>query len=255
MTTVTIIGTFSDDVINTYLMPDPLATSYRIEGSHGNDQIISGWTSDMIFGGKGDDKIWAGSGDDFVSAGNHNDYVDGGNGNDTLLGGAGDDIVHGGKGNDIIHGGSGNDSLYGTKGSNQIFGGTGDDYLNSGNHRSILDGGTGQDILHADMLKGGDHVLTGGADADTFNFVGAHYSKLSLLTITDFTLGEDTFSIDGTSVEDFFDDYLSGALVPAPDLFTDTADGLTIRLDGGDELRFNGLDEQTFVDHYLDAIA
>jgi Ca2+-binding RTX toxin-like protein len=251
MTTVTIIGTFAHDIIDTNLLNDPAATSYRVEASHGDDRITTGWTADFIFGGKGDDYIYAGDGDDYVSAGNHNDFVSGGRGNDYLLGGAGDDVVHGGKGNDYIDGGSGNDMLYGIKGANEIYGGEGDDLLNSGRQRSTLDGGAGEDRIQADMLKGGDHVLTGGADADTFEFLGAASSKTSILTITDFVLGEDTFAIDGTTVEQFFDDYLSGALTPAADLFTDTATGLTIRLDGGDELRFNGLNEADFVDHYI----
>ncbi len=254
MTTVTIIGTFTHDIINTYLTPDPSATTFRVEAGNGDDTVITGWTADQIFGGKGDDTIWSGDGDDYVSSGNHNDFINGGRGNDILDGGAGDDVIHGGKGNDIIYGGSGNDSLYGTKGANEIYGGTGNDLLNTGRQRSTLDGGEGDDILQADMTKGGDHTLTGGADADTFEFIGAAYSKQSMITITDFALGEDTFAIDGTTVEQFFEDYLSGALTPAPDLFTDTATGLTIRLDGGDELRFNGLNEADFVDHYLTAL-
>lgn len=247
MTTVTIIGTFTHDILNTNLTSDPEATSFRVEAGHGDDQVISGWTADQIFGGKGDDKIWAGGGDDYVSAGNHNDFVDGGTGNDILDGGAGDDIVHGGKGNDIIYGGSGNDFLYGTKGSNELYGGTGNDFLNSGLHRSFLYGGDGDDTLQSDMRKGGDHVLEGGFGADTFEFVGQLYSKQSMLTISDFELGVDTFSIDGTSDQQFFDDYM----LNGGDIFVDTTAGVTIVLTGGDELRFEGLEEADFIDHYL----
>lgn len=102
----TIIGTVGDDFI---------------EGTDGDDVIVTG---------SGNDTILALAGDDMVCAGNGDDFVVGMQGSDQLWGGTGDDIVIGGPGNDAVYGENGDDILFGNFGNDTLFGGRGDDFLN-----------------------------------------------------------------------------------------------------------------------------
>lgn len=76
-------------------------------------------------------------------------------GDDTILGGAGDDVILGQGGTDSIEAGAGNDSVDGGDGEDTIVGGPGND---------TLLGGDGSDLFTMDGP--GDHVITGGEDAD-----------------------------------------------------------------------------------------
>jgi Ca2+-binding RTX toxin-like protein len=111
---------------------DPNSTvDLTINGSSGNNSIVTG---------SGNDIISAGDGNDSVNAGAGNDFIDGGSGNDILIGGAGNDTIAGGVGNDTIAGGVGNDTITGGVGNDTVTGGVGDDILtgSSGNDTFVF---------------------------------------------------------------------------------------------------------------------
>jgi Ca2+-binding RTX toxin-like protein len=119
------------------------------------------------------------AGDDLVSSA----YVDAqgdriGDGHDLVYLGAGNDVLQDGLGNDTVHGGIGNDTLTGSSGRNLFFGGYGDDVLSTGVHSSILYGGAGDDRLQARLHSTASHVMTGGAGADRFEFVGTSVDRV-----------------------------------------------------------------------------
>ena len=88
----TIVGTTGDDVI---------------DGTEGNDVIVSR---------DGDDWIDGLAGDDVICADDGNDVVDGGVGTDQIFGGNGADTIDGGENNDVLDGGPGDDTLIGEDG-------------------------------------------------------------------------------------------------------------------------------------------
>lgn len=153
-----------------------------------------------IAGDETAERINAGGADLIIDAAAGNDTVDGGTGWDELFGGEGDDLLRGqgardtldgGEGDDRLFGGDGDDNLLGGDGADRLFGQDGDDTLDGGADRDVYFGGDGNDTF----------VLTGGADV--FN---------------DFTLGEDTFGLSGTSLsfaDLSFSDVGSGAAIEA----------------------------------------
>jgi Ca2+-binding RTX toxin-like protein len=176
-------------------------------GGSGNDTIIGGSGSDTIYGGTDEDFIavadgdesgdlvFAGSGDDTVSAG-ESDTVLGGAGGDSItvfdddadgfggaiFGGSGSDYLKGGNGNDEIGGGAGSDTMLGGSGNDVLFGGSG---AADGADRIFGDGGS-------DTIFGGDaDTVTGGAEADRFDFRVSNLTDASVGVITDFEHGID----------------------------------------------------------------
>jgi Ca2+-binding RTX toxin-like protein len=154
-----------------------LASVYALSG---NDTLV-GWSDG--------DTITAGAGDDWVRGFDGDDVIDGAAGNDTLDGGAGNDTLAGGEGDDLLIGGAGHDRL---------DGGNGNDTLQSGPDASDLLGGAGRDVLVADLSGAGAHQLWGGFDADRFEIVGPSQVGNVIVTIRDFDLGFDAFSVFGT---------------------------------------------------------
>lgn len=123
------------------------------------------------------------------------------------LGGAGDDyLLYWGFNHDgLLKGGDGDDFIEihtGWRGKVRAYGGSGNDHLAvyyNGSHS--LDGGTGKDLIEAGF---GDDVLTGGADADTFDFpvrisegAGTAGDDISFGddVITDFVIGSDRIQL------------------------------------------------------------
>lgn len=212
----------------------------------GDDTVISGDGNDTIFGGDGNDTVRAGDGDDFVLGEDGNDTLYGGRGDDQLFGGDGDDYLHGGHGNDFLSGGAGNDFILGIKGNNTISGGAGDDYISTGDHTSTVDGGADDDWINVRMKKGGDHTLTGGSGADTFEFIQTASRKISDVVITDFELGVDTFLIEGISAFGFL-------LSEEPTYsLTETEAGTVLELGTGDSITFAGVSLEAFNSYYFE---
>lgn len=153
------------------------------------------------------------------------DVVNGNGGNDRIVLYAGDDVANGGEGNDEI---------LGSKGHNILHGNNGNDTLYSGRDTSELFGDAGDDLLVARMQKGGDHVLTGGTGADTFEMFGAATNRTSNVVITDFVAGEDILTIDEVEIDTFN--------LPAGFAFSEDADGNAVLQFGDDEtITFSGL--------------
>ena len=236
-------GSPFDDLIDTFIFTDPSITRFIINADSGDDRIISGSTGDLINAGRGNDVIRAGSGNDYLNAGNGHDEVYGEDGDDVLNGAGGDDYLHGGKGNDTINGGSGNDTILGIKGQNDLFGGPGNDYISTGDNTSIADGGVGSDIINVRMKKGGDHVLTGGEGADTFEFVYAFSDgKASDCVITDYRLGIDTYSVDGIAAEDIFEG--------TGNSYEDVDGSIKLNLATGDFILFEEVSVESYFNYY-----
>ncbi len=206
---------------------------------------VSG-ADDFVFAGAGDDTVISGAGDDFVLGEAGNDTLYGERGDDQLFGGAGDDYLHGGHGNDFLSGGDGNDTILGIKGHNTILGGAGNDYISTGDHTSTVDGGVDDDWINVRMKKGGDHTLTGGTGADTFEFIQTASRKISDVVITDFELGVDTFLIEGLGAFGF-----RNTAEPTYSL-TETEAGTVLELGKGDSITFAGVSLEAFNSYYFE---
>ena len=249
MTIITLTGDAGDNIFDTSALNLPGVTGYEIFAGLGNDRIITNDLPQLIFAGRGDDYIVSGDGADIVNAGNGNDQVFGKGGDDVLNGAGGNDYIDGGKGNDVINGDSGDDFIFGRKGNNVLEGGAGNDIVNTGDHTSVANGGTGDDLMVARLKKGGDHVLTGGEGADTFDFVFQSAKKSADLTITDFELGVDDFIVGGQTDLDWAADLLAGA-----DTFTaeaNEAGDAMLDIGFNDTITFDGVAFAAFVGYYL----
>ncbi|MEM1388282.1 MAG: calcium-binding protein [Pseudomonadota bacterium] len=204
--------------------------------TNSSDRIRALAGNDIVASAEGDDLVWGDGGDDILLGQGGADRLRGGNGNDQLFGGLGNDRLMAGNGDDTLYGGEGDDRLWGNKGNNVLFGEAGNDLLNSGDHTSVLDGGIGDDTLELRGKKGGDHVATGGAGADTFEFGLMSVDSQSDMTITDFELGVDDFSIEGVNSAAYFAG-LDGSVITE-----DNGDAI-LTLGTGDTIRFSGVSE------------
>ncbi|WP_432822900.1 calcium-binding protein, partial [Trichloromonas sp.] len=149
--TDTMNGTTGDDILIS------LGANDTLHGNGGND---------VVDGGEGDDQIYGDDGDDTLLGQAGMDTLYGGNGNDSLYGGEGDDKLYGGNDQDTLDGGVGNDVLDGNSGNDQLFGGEGDDKLYGSEGNDLLDGGVGNDYLEGGI--GNDRYLFGiGSGQDT----------------------------------------------------------------------------------------
>lgn len=115
-------------------------TTYRYDGTDGDDIIYANNRANYVTGYAGNDMIYLLDGDD------------------TAFGGEGNDQIWGGNGNDVLKGVSGNDSLYGEAGNDELWGQKGEDVLQGGDGADILWGGADKDFLY------------GGAGADQFEY-------------------------------------------------------------------------------------
>jgi len=167
--------TATDDTSATFDGGDGMDFIY---GNSASDTLSGGDDTDYISGGGGADNINGGDGADYLFGDAGDDYIEGGAGADTIYGGAGGDEIHGGTGNDLIYGGLGDDTIYGDAGGDSIYAGRGDDnvYISSGNDTVTL--GAGNDTITIDP----NYVESGGTT-----------------TVTDYTYGEDSFSLNGIS--------------------------------------------------------
>lgn len=189
---------------------------------------------------------------DTIVGGPGDEFIFGGAGNDILNGAGGNDYLVGGHGNDVIDGGSGDDIILGSKGHNELSGGAGNDTINTGDHTSTVDGGTGDDLIVARMKKGGDHTLTGGADADTFEFVYQTSKKSADVTITDFELGVDEFVVGGLNAQTWVDSNFAFAEAFGLDLLTEVDGNAVLSIGFNDTITFEGISEAEFEAFYLD---
>ena len=159
------------------------------------DFMAGGARGNGIDGTEARDIIWA-------------DYVDAdGDGftqyADTVMGGAGHDNIKLDGTGDVVMAGDGRDFVIARGQGHRVHGEAGDDYLIARQGGSELDGGAGNDRLVADIRQGGDHVLTGGDGADSFEFLFGATRHAAQTEITDFDLGVDRLSVDGAEIDLF----------------------------------------------------
>jgi Ca2+-binding RTX toxin-like protein len=184
-----------------------------LTGGIGNDTLNGGAGIDTLIGGIGSDAYWVDNAADVVTenAGEGNDILYttvtytlaagssienltlkgnaaiGATGNElgnTIYGNAKNNTLNGQAGNDWLHGKGGNDTLNGGTGDDALFGEDNNDTLNGGDGADSLAGGTGNDIL------------TGGIGNDNFWFDSALNAATNKDTITDFTHGSDTITLN-----------------------------------------------------------
>lgn len=213
-------------------------TLYELVSS--NFQVFANTVShfdhpERLFGAEGQEILWGGL---------YSELLVGGGGNDIVLGGGGNDTLGGNHGNDTLDGGAGNDVIYGHKGNNLLLGGDGNDFISSGDQSSTLEGGAGDDVLQLRMKAGGDHVATGGAGADIFEFVYFDARKQADVVITDFELGIDSLTIGGQDAAAYFSSHAGASL-------TDVAGGALLMLEEGDTIELAGLSVAEINDWYL----
>ena len=167
------------------------------------DITLRGVTRDEFMNGAtGDGVIEGTAGRDII----RDDYVDAdgdaiaASGN-VIMAGAGHDLISLSVSDSVIQAGDGRDFVTIRGPGNLVHGEGGDDYLIARWQGSELDGGAGNDRLVADIRQGGDHVLTGGDGADSFEFLFGATRHAAQTEITDFDLGVDRLSVDGAEID------------------------------------------------------
>ena len=212
---------------------DGIQVEYDIYGNIIQDLETPQEMDDTINGSTGNDHIISGAEDDVVYAKTGDDVVEGGSGNDQLFGADGDDSLSGDGGSDVLYGQAGNDTLYADEvktfetamGSEEnvlqrgtlMSGGGDDDYLIGSNANDNLYGGAGRDVLIGsagnDNIRG-DTDIVGNANIEwftqrsvTYGPTIASYSLLSNHTISVSEEGNDDSLFGGAG-----DDWLYGEL-------------------------------------------
>ncbi|MCP4825388.1 MAG: calcium-binding protein [Shimia sp.] len=180
--------------------PPPVEEGRLVEGTEGDDEIVTEGGNDSILGLGGNDNIIANGGFDTVRGGEGNDRIEGGKQDDFIYGDEGDDALYGHAGDDSLKAGEGNDSLSGNQGADTLLGKEGNDLLRGGDDNDTMNGGQGNDTLKGGA---GRDTLTGYNGADTFAFELEDMVDGDI--ITDFEPGKDVISLDYddiTSIED-----------------------------------------------------
>ena len=135
--------------------------------------------------------------DDIIFARGGEDIVSGLAGNDRLNGEADADIMLGGTGNDRMIGGTGNDNLFGQDGADVLQGDSGRQTAKRADlGTDNLDGGRAG---IRSTTSDGDDTLTGGADADRFQFKWQDPMSgagRATAMITDFNASQDKLLFD-----------------------------------------------------------
>lgn len=242
---VTLTGTIGDDLLDA----DVAETTQTVvlEGLEGDDLLIGSSDRDVLKGG-----------DD-------NDTLRGEDGDDVLRGNAGNDTISTGKGDDLVFGGGGDDIIFGQKGNNTINAGGGNDWVSTGDQTSFVDGGNGNDTILIRTKKGADHIVTGGAGADEFEFVQLAKSKVSDVTITDFDLGTDGFSLDGNDgYSELADYFFAGPPIGIDEVFegstsmieniSDNDGTVTLELETGDTITLQDVSFGDLIEYFFEDV-
>lgn len=125
-------------------------------------------------------------------------------GADTITGRAGNDTIDGLEGNDTLYGGDGDDTLIGGDGADDLFGGDGMDTIHVSGHGDQAFGGEGADTIIIDVSQAETVVVTGGAGADTFEFVDNDPATAHVTHVTDFQPVSDTLIVNGVEITDLW---------------------------------------------------
>lgn len=125
-------------------------------GSSGHDHMNGSTGNNTLMSGRGDDAVSGMAGNDTLNAGSGNDKVWGGSGNDNLSGGSGNDMLVGGFGADRMDGGTGNDTLLSRSDAGEMV--------------AAQDGTTQIFADETAAFTAVNDTMTGGRGADTFRF-------------------------------------------------------------------------------------
>ena len=143
------------------------ADHITINGTAGDDTIISGGGDDGIWGGSGNDRIEGGHGVDLIVGGAGNDIItDSGDSGDFIKGEEGDDVIANSNGLDVLMGGDGKDAFIVGVDATEVFGGEGDDFILGGDDGDGLLGNEGDDWIEG---GGGFDVISGDNSELFFN--------------------------------------------------------------------------------------
>lgn len=186
-----------------------------ITGTTGDDSINGTREDDIIRTRQGEDTVRAWLGNDFVTdfeAGTPNTD------DDTFYGGEGRDTLQSTGGSDLLNGGLRNDVLFA------------EDRDGAEDNPDTLEGGFGADLLVGDD---GD-FFTGGPQNDTFTVVVDEAATDAVVTVTDYTAGEEI-------VIDVLDPSVTVADGDAASVVRDTADGAVIAVGGVDVMLVAGV--------------
>ncbi|WP_405060179.1 calcium-binding protein [Kribbella sp. NBC_01505] len=182
--TATIHGGAGDDL----LVLDQLATSGKLFGGPGSDELRGGKGDDLLSGGAGADDLQGADGADLADYAERdirvlvriddlpNDGTSGEGDNvhtdvENLSGGSSDDALEGSSRNNTLDGGPGRDSLVGGDGNDSLAGGQGEDFLDGGQNSDNLFGGDGNDRLEGGPDRGSD-FFDGGDGEDIASYLG-----------------------------------------------------------------------------------
>ena len=240
----------------------------RLDGDAGDDVLNGEGGNDVLLGGEGGDTLNGGDGQDLASYFLSDEAVtinlaagtaSGGDAEgdtltsiENLLGSHYDDVLTGDDGNNVISGVAGDDLLDGGAGADQLNGGDGNDtvtYENSdagvtvnllngqtsggdaeGDRLSSVENVIGSD--YDDMFISGstDNIMTGGAGADTFQFLSTSANDV----ISDFGNGADLIDLTHLGITDFAE---------VSSLITDVGDDLVLTFADGGTITFEGLSD------------
>ena len=145
----TVQGTNGNDTIITK------RRAQEVYGLAGNDYIRLGSSNDVAYGEDGDDYLHGNEGRDTVYGGPGNDHPQGGPGSDRVYGDGGDDELDGDQGNDVLYAGDGNDEVTGDEGDDVIYPGPGADtiYGEEGDNTIIATNDGVRDDIFCNMIK------------------------------------------------------------------------------------------------------
>jgi Ca2+-binding RTX toxin-like protein len=160
-----------------------------ISGTPGNDSLTGGTGDDTINGNAGDDTLRGGAGNDSLDGGSGIDSLDGGTGNDIYVVSSGDILVDAG-GIDLVY----SPVSWSISGAFENLEFTGTAAV-GGSGNSMANRITGNSAANTLRPREGNDTVTGGAGADSFEFVTALGAN-NVDHITDFASGVDRIRLD-----------------------------------------------------------
>ncbi len=171
-TALTLAGDFSPIQYGTDSLGNPVY-HYDALGNRITDPNQPGPVEDLLNGSTGNDHILSGSARDLVDGKAGDDLIEGGTQSDILAGGEGDDQLFGADQTDIVVAitAGNSDAPTGLKGD-WLSGNSGDDFLVSGADNDVLSGGGGSDLL---IAGAGDDYILGDADYTAVDALGTPY--------------------------------------------------------------------------------
>jgi Ca2+-binding RTX toxin-like protein len=244
-----------------------------LEGSDGNDTLLSGSAADNIYGNAGNDFLDGGGGNDYITDREGANTINGGSGNDTITSGGLGSKIDGGTGTDLLlidyssvnysviidsnnsvstttlsiqniesslfHGGNANDYVDASaiNDFNGLYGGAGNDTLIGGNSYDRIYGNAGNDLLFG---SGGGDLID---DSEGFNTINGGEGNDTIIAGIGNTVngGSDddnittgiNSTINGDSGNDYIHDIQGGSTVNGGEGSDLIAVGINSNINGG----------------------